>query len=89
MGLGPSVCQHCQVLAEFSEKALPVKRNSSTRTVSKWTHWFCPICGETDPNDYAGFGDWSKYERNLKIHTDNKKLIKFLEGEAPNAPTST
>lgn len=89
MGLGPSVCQHCQVLAEYSEKRMPVVRNATTATVSKWTHWFCPICGETDPNDYAGFGDWSKYERNLKIHTDNKKLIKFLEGEAPNAPTST
>jgi hypothetical protein len=77
------------VLAEFSETPIKVVRNESTHTVSKWTNWFCPICGETDPNDYAGFGDWSKYERNLKVHLDNKKLLKFLDGEDPNAPTST
>lgn len=89
MGLGPAVCQHCQVLAEYSEKRIPVVRNASTTTVSKWTHWFCPVCGETDPNDYTGFsGDWDKYERNLKVHMDNKKLQKFMEGEA-NAPTNT
>lgn len=87
MGLGPCVCQHCQVLAVFSEKRIPVVRNASTTTASKWTRWFCPICGETDPNDYAGFGDWSKYEHNLKVHMDNKKLFKFIEGES-DAPTS-
>jgi hypothetical protein len=76
-------------LADFSEVPIPVVRNASTRTVSKWTNWFCPVCGETDPNDYAGLtGDWDKYERNLKVHLDNKKLIKFLDGEDSNAPTS-
>lgn len=80
MGLGPPVCQHCQVLAEFIEEAIPVVRNASTTTASRWTCWVCPICGETDPNDHAGFGDWSKYDKNLKF-------LKFVRGEDPNAPT--
>lgn len=90
MGLGPPVCQHCQVMASFSKTPIPVVRNETTRTVNKFTSWYCPVCGETDPNDYAGLmGDWSKYERNLEVHMANKKLIKFLDGENPNAPTST
>ena len=85
MGLGPSVCQHCQVLAEYTEKAIPVVRNETTRTVSKWTNWFCPICGETDPNDFAGiFGDWDKYK-------ENEKFLRFMTGkikqEKPNDTT--
>ncbi len=87
MGLGPAVCQHCGVLAEFVDPPVPVIRNSNTRTVSEWTRWVCPVCGETDPQDY-GF-DFDKYERNLKVHMDNKKLLKFLDGEEPNASTST
>ena len=75
MGLGPSVCQHCQVLAEYTEKAIPVVRNETTRTVSKWTNWFCPICGETDPNAFAGiFGDWEKYK-------ENEKFLRFMTGK--------
>jgi hypothetical protein len=75
MGLGPSVCQHCQVLAEYTEKAIPVVRNETTRTASKWTNWFCPICGETDPNDFAGiFGDWEKYK-------ENEKFLRFMTGK--------
>jgi hypothetical protein len=71
MGLGPAICQHCQVFAEFTKEAIPVVRNASTQTVSKWTNWYCPICGETDPNHSAGFGDWSKYE-------ENEKFLRFI-----------
>lgn len=71
MGLGPAICQHCQVFAEYTEKPIPVVRNASTTTVSKWTNWFCPICGETDPHDWAGFGDWDKYK-------ENEKFLRFL-----------
>ena len=67
MGLGPCVCQHCQVMATYSEKPIPVKRNASTRTVSKFTHWYCEFCGETDPNDNAGFSNWDKYEENERV----------------------
>ena len=83
MGLGPAICQHCQVFAEFTEEPIPVVRNESTQTVSEWTNWYCPVCGETDPHDYAGlFGDWDKYRRNLKVHMDNKKLFEFVNGES-------
>lgn len=71
MGLGPCVCQHCQVLATYSEKPRRVVRNSSTRTVSKWTNWYCEFCGETDPNDYAGFGNYDKY-------LENEKVLRFI-----------
>ena len=67
MGLGPAVCQHCQVLADYSETPIPVVRNATTTTVSKWTHWYCRFCGETDPNDYAGFNNWDKYKENEKF----------------------
>ena len=79
MGLGPPVCQHCQVLASYSRLPIRVVRNSTTKTVQQWTNWYCKYCGETDPNDYTGFGDWSKYE-------ENEKLLKFVKGEDPNAP---
>lgn len=42
MGLGPSVCQHCQVMAELKVE--------NDRHV-----WYCPICGNTDCRDYTGF----------------------------------
>jgi RNA polymerase subunit RPABC4/transcription elongation factor Spt4 len=75
MGLGPAVCQHCQVLAEYTEEAIPVVRNASTKTVSKYTNWFCPICGETDPSDNAGLsGNWDKYE-------ENEKFLRFMTGK--------
>jgi hypothetical protein len=67
MGLGPAVCQHCQVLADYSETPIPVVRNSTTTTAHKWTHWYCRFCGETDPNDYAGFNNWDKYKENEKF----------------------
>jgi len=71
MGLGPCVCQHCQVLASYSEKPIRVVRNASTRTVGKWTNWYCEFCGETDPNDYAGFGSYDKY-------FENEEVLRFL-----------
>jgi hypothetical protein len=83
MGLGPAVCQHCQVFAEYSEEPIPVVRNETTRTVSKFTHWYCPICGETDPNDYAGFS----LDRYNKYH-ENERFLKFVKGEDPNGNSS-
>ena len=73
MGLGPAVCQHCEVFAEFTEEPIPVVRNSSTRTVSNWTNWYCPICGETDPNHSAGMdlARWDKY-------TENERVLRFM-----------
>lgn len=69
MGLGPPVCQHCQVMASYSEEPMPVVRNATTATVHTVTHWYCRFCGETDPNDHAGFGSWDKYEENEKFLT--------------------
>jgi len=74
MGLGPAVCQHCQVLAEYVDPPVKVIRNESTKTASEWTRWICPICGETDPNDNAGFGNWDKYE-------ENEKFLRFMTGK--------
>jgi hypothetical protein len=61
------------VFAEFTEEAIPVVRNSSTQTVSNWTNWFCPICGETDPNHSAGmdYKRWDKYK-------ENERVLRFL-----------
>lgn len=73
MGLGPPVCQHCQVMASYSEKPIRVKRNASTRTAGKYTNWYCEFCGETDPNDHAGmdYTRWGKYK-------ENEKFLRFM-----------
>ena len=55
MGLGPPVCQHCQVLAHYTEE----KR------------WHCQYCGETKITDSAGFGNterWKQLERNERFY---------------------
>ena len=68
MGLGPLVCQHCQVLATLSDTAIPIQRTSSTRTYNTHTFWYCRFCGETDLTEHAGFGsDWSRYQANEKL----------------------
>lgn len=78
MGLGPPVCQHCQVLGEHLKEAIPIVHTSSTRTANMWTHWVCPICGETDLQDSAGLsGDWQKY-------IDNEKFLRFITNKVNN-----
>lgn len=79
MGLGPAVCQHCKVLAEFSEDPIPVVRNETTTTASEFTHWFCRFCGETDPNEYAGlslhrYKEFDNRERDLEKFYDFWKM---------------
>jgi ribosomal protein L37AE/L43A len=54
MALGPPVCQHCQVLADYAEK--------DGRAI-----WHCKYCGETNLTDHAGLGSWTKYENNEKF----------------------
>lgn len=53
MGLGPPVCQHCQVIGKL-ELASP-------------NGWYCHICGETELTDWAGFGSHTKYKENEKF----------------------
>jgi len=61
MGLGPSVCEKCQVLA--SRKQLDNGRYI----------WYCKFCGNENPQDYAGFGDWT-------IYKDNELFLRFMTG---------
>lgn len=72
MGLGPLVCQHCQVLAALSNTAIPIQRTSGTRTYNTHTYWYCRFCGETDLREHAGFG------RDLKLYRDNERLLEFV-----------
>jgi hypothetical protein len=68
MGLGPPVCQHCQVLGELLDKAVPLIRAPGSSTLNKYTYWVCPICGETDLREHAGiFADFEKYHKNEKF----------------------
>lgn len=54
MGLGPPVCQHCQVIG--------------TLDLASPNGWYCAICGETDLKDWAGIGnDHSQYRENEKF----------------------
>lgn len=75
MGLGPPVCQHCDVLGELLDEAVPLIRAPGSSALNKYTYWVCPICGETDLRDYAGiFGDWDKYEK-------NEKFLRFMHNK--------
>ena len=77
MGLGPPVCQHCQVIGELLDTPIPIVRTEKTTTYNTHTSWICPICGETDLTESAGLGespDWKKYE-------DNLKFLRFVKGE--------
>ena len=69
MGLGPPVCQHCQVIGELLEEAVPLKKAEGSGTLNKYTYWVCPICGETDLRDSAGMDStrWDKYRKNEKF----------------------
>lgn len=60
MGLGPPVCQHCKVMGELSDEK----------------GWHCPICGELDLHDHAGFNieHWKQLRR-------NEKFLRFVKGE--------
>ena len=68
MGLGPLVCQHCQVLGSFDH---------STRS------WYCEYCGETKLTDYAGLSDkrWKELEQNERVL---KRFYNFMKGKDPN-----
>ena len=74
MGLGPVVCQHCQVLAALSDTPITIERTSSTTTYNTVTYWYCKYCGETDLKDHAGFGDWKKY-------LENERFLEFVHSK--------
>lgn len=73
MGLGPPVCQHCEVLGELLDEAVPLKRAGGSGTLNTHTYWVCPICGETDLQHHAGIFnvDWDKYH-------GNEKFLRFM-----------
>lgn len=50
MGLGPPVCQHCQVVASFTDE----------------TGWYCKYCNETDlkENVWPGSDRWRQLWQN-------------------------
>lgn len=60
MGLGPPVCQHCQVLAHFTWEK----------------YWHCQYCGETKITDAAGFNPdrYRELERNERLFTFTKGI---------------
>ena len=63
MALGPSICKQCQVFPDW------VEMGDGPGGI-----WKCPICGDTELNDYAPIGsDLTKYKENLKF-------LKFVKG---------
>jgi hypothetical protein len=71
MGLGPPVCQHCQVIGELLDKPVPLIKAKGSGSMMTHTNWVCPICGETDLLDHAGFSNYDKYH-------ENEKVLRFL-----------
>lgn len=62
MGLGPPVCEKCQVICDYSRDLFDYGRGG----------YYCPICGNTDPKDHTGLST-----ANLKKYKDNYKFLKF------------
>lgn len=73
MGLGPPVCQHCQVIGILLPPT-PIVRTETTTNMVTHTCWVCPICDNTDLQEHAGFGDWTKYN-------NNEKFLTFVKGK--------
>lgn len=67
MGLGPAVCQHCQVLAEHVEQGVPSKIDGHLQ------YWVCPMCGETDITDHTGFDT-----KRMREILENARTIKRM-----------
>lgn len=59
MGLGPPVCETCQVICKYSRDLFDYGRGGH----------YCPICGNTSPKDHAGLSDsqWAQLEANYKF----------------------
>lgn len=68
MGLGPAVCEKCQVLARYSEEGVPTPDQ-----YTKISRWVCPICGNPTPKDSAGF-DPARFK---KLEA-NEKFLRFM-----------
>ena len=62
MGLGPPVCQHCQVLADYTLS--PDGRRA---------YWYCQFCGEKDITDFTGFCD----DRLAQLKENERRLKRF------------
>lgn len=67
MGLGPCVCQHCQVLAEYVSEGVP------SRLDGRLQYHICPICGETDVTDSSGFNP-----TRMKMLLENERVLRFI-----------
>lgn len=54
MGLGPPVCQRCQVIAHYTEER----------------RWHCRYCGEKNPTASAGMDarQWKQFDQNEKFY---------------------
>ena len=68
MGLGPAVCQHCQVVAEHQY----IDKHPFHRI-------WCKFCGETNIKDSAGMSEkrWKQLNENkLKL----EKFYNFVKG---------
>lgn len=73
MGLGPPVCQHCQVLGNLG--------------ASGWYCEFCGETNLTEHTGFDP-DVWNWLENREKLLRDNQRFLKFVQGEDPDAPTS-
>ena len=78
MGLGPPVCQHCRVIAELLPSPVPIKAREGSTSFMTHTLWRCPICGETDLTEHAGFNE----ERYAELKA-NEKFLRFVLNKQP------
>ena len=80
MGLGPAVCQHCQVVAEHQY----IDEHPFHRI-------WCKFCGETNIKDSAGLGDdkrWKMLEENKRKLEKIYNFVKGIDNDNNNGNSS-
>ena len=79
MGLGPPVCQHCQVLASYTP-ASKVKQ----------ADWYCQFCGETDITDNTGFNKvrWQQLKENERKLRIFYNFVRGIDSDNDNRNSS-
>ena len=75
MGLGPSVCQHCQVIAEYEHN-----------DIAPFHRTWCKYCGETNITDYSGLNDerWKMLEENRRRLDRFHNFVKGIDNDNNN-----
>lgn len=79
MGLGPSICRRCEVIAEHRSIPRLVSLNSGHIVRRNVSMSHCPVCGDEDSANFYN----AQFCGDTKVYDDNLKFWKFANGQDP------